>query len=124
MPSEPTRVVTVRWATPGYHRWPEAADVLASRAYLAATHRHLFHYEVSVRVAHNDRDVEFHELLAYAREQAPWADVDLGRMSCEDLAERVARSVMKRWPGRWCRVSVFEDGEVGATLTWEAEADA
>ena len=96
------------------HCWPEAEDVLPAVGYLSSPHRHMFHYQAEVQVGHNDREVEFHDLLNHLRGNTPTGD--LGRLSCEDLAEDMIQVIKKRHPGRWCRVSVFEDNECGAIV--------
>jgi hypothetical protein len=108
------RTVTVRFTREGWHCWPEADGV---RDYLASRHRHLFYYEVTISVNHNDREVEFHDLLEFARESA--VQGELGRRSCEDMAEVVLEAISQKWKDRQYKVSVFEDNEVGATITWE-----
>ena len=108
-----TRSITVRWSKEGWHNWPEAEGV---RDYLASRHRHIFHYELTVSVEHNDREVEFHDLLTFAR--AASLDGELGRTSCESLAELVLTAVQKEYRGREYSCTVWEDNEVGATITW------
>lgn len=117
-----TRTVTVNWTQVGWHRWPEAEG---ERHYLALTHRHLFHYTVEMEVEHNDREVEFHDLLDFARQVAPTPDVHLGRMSCEDMAEQVIDKLLARYGReRDMSVTVSEDDEVGATLGWKHDQPA
>ena len=111
------RTITARFTRPGFHCWPEAPG---PRGYLAHPHRHLFHVEASVTVTHDDREVEFHDLLDAAA--AGWPDqLDLGRRSCEQLAEAVAARIDLTWPGRQITVAVYEDNEVGATITFQGE---
>jgi hypothetical protein len=107
-----TVTVTVRFHMPGWHFWPHAP---AHRAYLGSKHRHLFHVECTLAVAHHDREVEFHDLLDFCKGHWPAAP-DLGPQSCETLAQRLAHDIMARYPSRAISVSVFEDGEVGATV--------
>lgn len=104
--------VTV-WATTrleGWHLWPAAPE---PRDYLAARHRHLFHVRVTVPVLHDDRDVEFHDLLdvialAWQREWGP--------SSCELIAKTLAGRMTLSLPNAaWIEVDVSEDGEAGAT---------
>lgn len=121
MPRQMTRSITVTWNQLGYHCWPEAGDMLPDRAYLASKHRHQFHYEVTIPVEHNDREIEFHDLLDFCRYVAPEEGADLGRMSCEDMAVKVGEAVLIRHPGRSVTVTVWEDKEVGATVGWSAE---
>lgn len=110
--------IHVRFTAPGFHRW---ADAPVERAYLAHTHRHLFHVEVRTTVKHDDREIEFHDLrdLAVAYFEAlgvPYAGArDFGGQSCEMLARDLARGLSKAFKRDFI-VSVFEDGEVGATV--------
>jgi hypothetical protein len=110
------RTVTVRWEQVGFHCWPEAAGV---RQYLSTRHRHKFFFTLTVDVFHNDREIEFHDLLDFAK--GIIIEQELGRQSCEDLATTIIDAVVAKYPQtattRTIRVSVFEDNEVGATLT-------
>lgn len=113
----PPRVIEVRWDFVGYHRWPEAAEVAGpQRDYLASRHRHRFECSARVAVDHNDREIEFHDLLDHLHDLFEHGE-DLGRFSCEDIADVIADRIDDRWPNRWRQVSVFEDGEAGATIT-------
>lgn len=109
------RWVVVRHAVPGFHRWEHAPE---NRAYLRATHRHVFHVEVRVEVTHDNRDIEFHDLLDAVADSLP-RNHDWGGRSCETLARIVAervRALMQLPEHRPVRVSVFEDNEVGAII--------
>ncbi|GAA1961967.1 hypothetical protein [Amycolatopsis minnesotensis] len=108
--------VTV-WTTvtaPGFHRWPGATG---ARSYLADRHRHLFHITVHVAVAHDDRDVEFHDLQDLIRTW--WGPVarECGSASCEDLARQLWTHLREDHQLTPVRVEVSEDAESGATLT-------
>jgi hypothetical protein len=105
--------IFVRWTQPGWHRWPEATG---TRAYLSDRHRHLFHYEARITVHHDDREIEFHDLLDLCR--GVITEEELDRASCEDLARRVISTMRDTYPDRpLYSCSVSEDGEVGATIT-------
>jgi hypothetical protein len=106
--------LTVRFTAEGWHRWPNAPE---HRAYLASSHRHLFHVEVSMRTFHDDREIEFHDVLDWAR--AEFGSGDFGSASCEMLARALATSGSKKY-GRRVTVAVFEDGEAGAEV-WADE---
>ena len=103
--------IVVRFCAEGWHRWPEAP---ASRAYLATYHRHLFHVEVRLPVLHDEREVEFHDLLDAVR--SDFGSGDFGAASCEAMARTLAQKTARRY-GRACTVAVFEDGEVGASVS-------
>ena len=109
------REIRVRWTHVGFHYWPDAP---AHRAYLAARHRHLFHYTVTIPVEHHDREVEFHDLLDACRAFTDaWGD-ELGRSSCEEMAEGIARHIAQQYPGRRIVATASEDGEVDAVVTY------
>lgn len=103
--------IWVRFAVPGFHCWPEAPHW---RPYLAQPHRHLFQVVVRTQVTHDDREVEFHDLLDQARADFPGGD--LGRQSCEDMARALATKMAAHYR-RPFEVSVSEDGEVGAVVS-------
>src|SRR4029077_10414476 len=100
--------ITVRFAAPGFHCWPEAPD---HRSYLRSPHRHLFHVEVSTPVEHRQRQIEFHDLMDEAKELFGPRDASA---SCETMAVDLATALSQRHGGRSFTVSVFEDGEAGA----------
>lgn len=99
------------WTFDGWHHWPDAPP---HRAYLASRHRHLFHAKVTLAVGHDDREVEFHDLLEAGRLVTP-AGREWGSMSCEAIATTIGGHVLRRWP-RPLVVEVWEDGECGALV--------
>lgn len=103
----------VRFTQSGFHHWQNAPD---ERAYLAQSHRHLFHLEVKVEVKHMDREIEYHDLLDYCHTLFPGGD--MGGKSCEHMAAGIVEAITRRWERRRVMVSVFEDGEVGAELSY------
>jgi hypothetical protein len=110
--------IFVRFTQPGFHHWP---DPTPERAYLGQRHRHLFHVEVRVQVWHDDREVEFHDLLDFARSQFPGGE--LGGQSCETMARALGKEIARRF-GRAVEVTVSEDGEVGAVVVTPRPAGA
>lgn len=111
----------------GFHHWP--CPTSGERAYLANRHRHEFHVTLMVRVMHDDRDIEFHDLREFLDTEAiPMLDttpdgfpvygaaIELGAMSCEQIAGRLLELCDQRWRGRPDSCQVFEDGENGATV--------
>lgn len=104
-----TMFAVVRFTREGRHCWPKAPE---HRAYLATSHRHLFSVEARVEVAHDERDIEYHDLLDFCREHFPGGD--LSAQSCETMSRKLAQKITAQFPDRAVHVSVFEDGEVGA----------
>lgn len=104
--------IVVRYETEGFHRWKDAPE---RRWYLRDLHRHLFKIEVAISVKHNDREVEFHDLLDFCKGLThEFHKVDNQNMSCEHHSHAIIRELEKKYPGRAIRCSVFEDGECGA----------
>lgn len=111
--------ISVYATVAGIHCWPDAPD---RRAYLRSAHRHVFHIETVADVAHDDRDVEFHDLAERTETEfralgGSYHDestlVDFGARSCEMLA-RELWDVLERAGVPIVRVSVGEDGDVWA----------
>lgn len=106
--------IHVRFVVGGMHRWAGAPE---NRAYLRDVHRHLFNVEVSTGVKHDEREIEFHDLLELS--QSIFTDKFRGDRavdrSCETMARELAIDLVCRFARRF-EVSVFEDGECGATV--------
>lgn len=103
--------ITVRHRSEGWHRWPDAPPL---RSYLATSHRHLFHVEVTARVDHDERDIEFHDLRDEVVACAPSGD--MGAASCEAMARRMLDRLTDVFDGKVIAVEVWEDGECGARV--------
>ena len=108
-------LVWVKVALPGFHYWEHASG---KRDYLASRHRHLFHIEVEVPVSHDDRDVEFHDLQDLVRVWWGPSPREWGGSSCETIARTLADYLVVSGVEP-SRVTISEDGESGATITWE-----
>jgi hypothetical protein len=107
-------LILVRFTAEGFHCWPEANG---ARSYLANRHRHLFHVEVETAVTHDNREIELHDLLDDSRRS--FGGGNFGSASCESLARGLATALAGKYD-RTFRVGVFEDGEVGASVTVES----
>lgn len=109
-PEDAVTTITVRVRVEGFHCWPGA---IPEAEWLAARHRHLFHVEVESVVQHDDRDREFilfgREIRALLRERFG-SPCEFGSLSCE----QIAGLLLSHFDA--LRVSVFEDGENGATV--------
>lgn len=119
------KLVTVRTTFVAIHCWPQAASI--NNSFLRNKHRHKFYVEVKVEVKGSDREIEFFDLLnAVNKAIGPWGGEtnhsymgDLEALSCEDVAEYIARDLDTEYPpckGKVREVSVFEDNENGVTL--------
>lgn len=102
----------VRFTVEGWHCWPNAHE---KRAYLRYKHRHLFHVEVRLQVFHDEREVEYHDLLDFCKEH--FLGGDRGADSCETMARGLAQKLTASFPGRLVEVSCLEDNEAGAVVT-------
>ncbi len=110
LPVTATATIFVKFQVQGFHSWPAAPK---HRDYLASSHRHLFCVEVRCDVSHDDREVEFHDLLDFAKASFPAGD--RGAASCEMMARQLGDVLSTRF-NRSFEVTVSEDGEVGAIV--------
>lgn len=113
--------ITVRFQKEGIHRYPAALTdpSLESVRFLGHDHRHLFYFEVSIEVFHDDRDLEF---IMVKREIESWYNQDVLQLdykSCEMMSDDLAGKIAERWPGRNVEISIFEDNENGSTSFYE-----
>lgn len=108
------RLIVVTLSFEGIHHWPECP--IPEMAYLREKHRHVFTVKAAKEVTHNDRDIEtimFKGRLAlHLATLGPrvGAAVDLGRRSCEDIADHLIKVA------GLAECEVLEDGENGARL--------
>jgi hypothetical protein len=97
-----------------FHSWPGASD---NREYLAHRHRHKFGFRVECDVEHDDREIEFHNLLD---ECAAWVKGfmgdEWGATSCETAARALGATLVGRYKRPFV-VTVDEDGECGARVS-------
>jgi len=122
--------VCCKFTVPGFHHWPDAPE---QHSYLRSPHRHLFHFKVSVDIFDSNREIEFislRDLLVRTILDLYWRKeltsntglsetVDFGARSCEMIAEELR---VKLWDAhKICssKISVFEDNENGAVITWD-----
>ena len=66
-------------------------------------------------VHHDERDVEFHDLMDQVQRLLP-GDGQYGPASCETIARRIHGELASKYPERQLSVTVLEDGEAGATV--------
>ena len=113
------RMIWVTFQREGIHRFPAAATdpKLADVAFLANEHRHIFHFNVSIEVFHNDRDIEFIQFKRWL-ESLYQGTLELNFKSCEMISDDLYEVIASRFPGRDIEITVSEDGENGATIRY------
>ena len=111
------RMIWVTFRREGIHRFPLAGTDpnLADVAFLANEHRHIFHFNVSIEVFHNDRDIEFIQFKRWL-ESLYQGTLELNYKSCEMISDDLYEVIASRYPGRDITITVSEDGENGATI--------
>lgn len=122
------RTIIVQTNYQGIHKYQDAPEQVA---FLRNEHRHLFEVSVEIEVFHNDRDIEFFILKEqidkwiqnhYKDDNNCWY---MDNMSCEAVALYLARYLCNIYNdpternkrNRMISVSVWEDGENGASVT-------
>ena len=117
------RTIFVRFQKEGIHKYPAAATDpnLATGdeydvSFLATPHRHIFHFEVSIEVFHNDRDIEFIQFKRWLENQYSQGILALDYKSCEMISDDLYEVIATRYPDRSITITVSEDNENGATI--------
>ena len=119
------RTIFVRFQKEGIHKYPAAATDpnLATGdeydvSFLATPHRHIFHFEVTIEVFHNDRDIEFIQFKRWLENQYSQGILALDYKSCEMISDDLYDVIATRYPGRNVVIQVSEDNENGATIVY------
>ena len=119
------RTIFVRFQKEGIHCYPAAATdpALATGdeydvSFLATLHRHIFHFEVTIEVFHNDRDIEFIQFKRWLENQYSQNILALDYKSCEMISDDLYEVIATRYPNRNITISVSEDNENGATISY------
>ena len=85
-------------------------------SFLGTPHRHIFHFEVTVEVFHNDRDIEFIQFKRWLENLYAGGTLELNYKSCEMISDDLYEQIATRYPGRNIIISVSEDNENGAVI--------
>jgi hypothetical protein len=111
------KTIWVTFQKVGFHRYPAAGEdlQLADVSYLASKHRHLFKFKVEIEIFHNDRELEFHQVLNYC-ESLYQNQLDIDYKSVEMLADDLYLQLAKKYPNRFIAIEVSEDGECGCRI--------
>lgn len=118
------RRIWVTFRKEGIHKYPAAATdpALATGdeydvSFLGTPHRHIFHFTVSIEVFHNDRDIEFIQFKRWL-EKLYSGTLELNFKSCEMISDDLYEAIATRYPNRDIEITVAEDGENGATISY------
>lgn len=119
-------MIWVTFCKEGIHKYPAALEdpKLATGdmydvSFLGYPHRHMFHFRVEIEVFHDDRDIEFIQFKRWLESLYSDGIIWLDYKSCEMIAEDLAEQINNRYPGRKMIITVSEDNENGATITFE-----
>ena len=118
-----TRTIWVTFQRTGFHRYPaaETDPLLADVSYLGQRHRHLFKFRVAIQVWHNDRELEFHQVLNYCESLFDTGTIDIDYKSVEMLADDLYDQLTSRFgTSREMVIEVSEDGECGCVIRYPA----
>lgn len=122
------RMIWVKFAKEGIHKYPAALEDpnLATGdeydvSFLGYPHRHMFHFKVEIEVFHDDRDIEFIQFKRWLESMYADGTLQLDYKSCEMIAEDLAFKIHMKYPNRKIIITVSEDDENGATLTFEGK---
>ena len=108
------KMVWVTFRKKGFHRYPDAPEDVK---YLRDVHRHIFKFKVGIEVGHDNRDIEFHQLLNWL-EGLYEGELDVDYKSCEMMANDLHASIVEKYGQVRCFIEVAEDGECGAFMTY------
>ena len=119
------RTIFVKFQKEGIHCYPAAATdpALATGdeydvSFLATPHRHIFHFEVTIEVFHNDRDIEFIQFKRWLENQYSQGILALDYKSCEMISDDLYEVIATRYPDRNIIIRVSEDDENGALIMY------
>jgi len=117
------RTIFVTFQKEGIHCYPAAGHdpALATGdeydvSFLGTPHRHIFHFNVTIEVFHNDRDIEFIQFKRWLENQYSQGILELNYKSCEMISDDLYEIIATRYPDRNITITVSEDGENGATI--------
>lgn len=105
--------IFVKFSVEGFHYWKDAPE---HRKYLSNNHRHLFYVDIRTEVTHDDREIEFHDLMDFAKKN--FTGGQMGGKSCEMMATELGNKLVEEYK-RPFLVEVSEDGECGASIIIE-----
>ena len=124
------RQIWVTFQKEGVHLYPAAKDdpALATGgwddvSFLGVAHRHIFHFRVAIDVFHDDRDIEFIQFKRWLESLYATNILELNHRSCEMIAEELAQQIHNKYQGRSITITVAEDNENSATMTFNPKEE-
>lgn len=114
------RYIWVTWQQAGFHLYPDAAtdENLQDVSYLGNRHRHLFKFRVQIEVFHDDRELEFHQVLNFCESLYANKKLDIDFKSVEMLADDLYAVLHEKYPNRDMTIEISEDGECGCLIEY------
>ena len=119
------RFIWVTFQKEGVHMYPAAATDPSLKtgdeydvSFLGTPHRHIFHFNVSIQVYHNDRDIVFIQFKRWLENLYSSKTLELNHRSCEMTSDDLYDVIATRYPNRDVSISVSEDGENGCTINY------
>ena len=117
------RMIYVTLQKEGIHCYPAAATDINLKteneydvSFLSHPHRHIFHFNVSIQVFHNDRYIEFIQFKRWLENLYKEGTLELNHKSCEMMSDDLYEQISRRYPNRDIVITVSEDNENGATI--------
>lgn len=117
------RKIWITFQRAGFHRYPAASEdpKLSDVSYLGSRHRHLFKFRVEIEIFHNDRELEFHQVLNYCESLYKDNSLEIDHKSVEMLADDLYLQLADRYPDRYMAIEVSEDGECGCRIEYKTQ---
>ena len=126
MKTKAKRMIWVTFRKEGIHKYPAALDdpKLATGdeydvSFLGYPHRHIFHFKVWIEIFHDDRDIEFIQFKRWLEKLYAEKTLELDYKSCEMMSDDLYGKIKERYPKRFVKISVSEDGENGSEIDYE-----
>ena len=119
------RSIWVTFSKEGIHKYPAALEdpKLATGdeydvSFLGYPHRHIFHFKVWIEIFHDDRDIEFIQFKRWLEKLYAEKTLELDYKSCEMMSDDLYEKIKERYPKRYVKISVSEDGENGSDIDY------
>lgn len=114
------RWIWVTFQKAGFHKYPaaETDPNLQDVSYLGSRHRHLFKFKVQIEIFHNDRELEFHQVLNFCESLYQDKHLEIDFKSVEMLADDLYDALAATYPNRSMKIEVSEDGECGCVIEY------